>query len=85
MHSIIHISYVISLLINFIEDYEIKTNEFIQRDGFDSIFCLINTEKADEILFTTNDMLTRVGNCLLSIMICTDNMKKNRKTMKIEY
>jgi len=74
-----HIPYIILLLINFLEDYEIKTNELILHYGLDYILRLINTQQADEILFTTNDMLKRTATCLLSIMNCTDNIKIMKK------
>jgi AT-rich interactive domain-containing protein 1 len=76
VHRITHISYVTSLLINFFEDYEIKTNELILRDGLDNVLGLINSEKAEEIFFTTNDMLKRAGNCLLSILNSTNHIEK---------
>jgi len=79
VYSIKNIPYVILLLINFLEDYEIKTNELILQYGLDYILRLINIQQADEILFTTNDMLKRTANCLLLIINCLDNIKIMKK------
>ena len=70
---IANIPYAISLLINFLEDYEIKTNELIIRYGNDL------TQQNQELLFTTNDMLKRAATCLLTIVSCTDNLKIMKK------
>jgi hypothetical protein len=76
---IAHIPYTISLLINFLEDYEIKTNELTTRYGSDYLLRLINTQQAEQVLFTTNDMLKRAANCLLAIVNYTDNIKIMKK------
>ncbi|CAF1640598.1 unnamed protein product, partial [Adineta ricciae] len=74
-----HIPYAISLLINFLEDYEMKTNELMARYGPDYIIRLTtqpsNAQHAEQILFTTSDMLKRAATCLLSIVSYTDNIK----------
>ncbi|UJR38169.1 hypothetical protein I4U23_030845 [Adineta vaga] len=76
---IAHIPYAISLLLNFLEDYEMKTNELMARYGPDYIIRLTtqpsNAQHAEQILFTTSDMLKRAATCLLSIVSYTDNIK----------
>ena len=74
-----HIPYTISLLINFLEDYEIKTTELTTRYGSDYLLRLINSQQAEQVLFTTNDMLKRAANCLLSIVHYTDNITIMKK------
>ncbi|CAF0821182.1 unnamed protein product [Didymodactylos carnosus] len=71
----------ISLLINFIEDYEQKTSELMQRFGVDYIARLTqqqqqhqNNPTVDSILFTTVDMLKRCANCLLTIASYNGNV-----------
>ena len=78
-NTISHIPYTILFLMNFLEDNEMKTNELIVRYGSDYILRLINTQQAEEMLFTTNDMLKRTANCLLSIVKYTDNIKLMKK------
>ena len=78
-HIIAHIPYTISLLIHFLEDYEIKTNELITRYGLDYTLHLINSQEIEQVLFTTNDMLKRAATCLLSIIHHTDNIKLMKK------
>ncbi|UJR08140.1 hypothetical protein I4U23_012416 [Adineta vaga] len=63
-----NIPYTISLLINFLEDYEKKTNELNTRYGPDYLLRISNTQQAEQILLTTNDMLKRAANCLLLII-----------------
>jgi AT-rich interactive domain-containing protein 1 len=70
-----HVPCIISLLIKFLEDYEIRTNELTTRYGSDYILRLKDTEQA----FTTNDMLERTATCLLSIVNYTDNIKLMKK------
>jgi AT-rich interactive domain-containing protein 1 len=70
---IANIPYAISSLINFLEDYEIKTNELMTRYGSDL------TQQNEEMFVTTNDMLKRAATCLLSIVSCTDNIKIMKK------
>ena len=76
---IARIPYAVSLLINFLEDYEIKTNELMARYGPDYVIRLTtqssNIQQAEQILFTTSDMLRRAATCLLSIVSYTDNIK----------
>lgn len=74
-----HIPYTISLLINFLEDYEIKTNELTVRYGSDYLLRLINSQQAEQVLLTTNDMLKRAATCLLLIVNNTDNIKIMKK------
>ncbi|CAF3723469.1 unnamed protein product [Rotaria sordida] len=78
-HIIAHIPYTISLLINFLEDYEKKTLELITRYGSDYVLNLINNQETEQILFTTNDMLKRAATCLLSMINYTDNIKIMKK------
>ncbi|CAF3212938.1 unnamed protein product [Rotaria sp. Silwood2] len=78
-HIIANIPYTISLLINFLEDYERKTTELITRYGSDYVLRLINTQETEQILFTTNDMLARAATCLLSMINYTDNIKIMKK------
>ncbi|CAF2256614.1 unnamed protein product [Rotaria magnacalcarata] len=76
---IAHIPYAISLLLNFLEDYEMKTNELMVRYGPDYVIRLTtqpsNIQHAEQILFTTGDMLKRAATCLLSIVSYSDNIK----------
>ena len=76
---IAHIPYAISLLINFLEDYEIKTSELMARYGPEYVLRLTtqssNIQHAEQVLFTTGDMLKRAATCLLSIVSYTDNIK----------
>ncbi|CAF0919497.1 unnamed protein product [Rotaria sp. Silwood1] len=76
---IARIPYAISLLLNFLEDYEMKTNELMVRYGPDYVIRLTtqpsNIQHAEQILFTTGDMLKRAATCLLSIVSYTDNIK----------
>lgn len=74
-----HIPYTISLLIDFLEDYEKKVDELIAYYGLDYVLRLIRAQKAEQILFTTNDMLIRAATCLLSIANYTDNIKIIKK------
>ena len=71
--------YAISLLINFLEDYEMKTNELMARYGPEYVIRLTTQSAsiphAEQILFTTSDMLKRAATCLLSIVNYTDNIK----------
>ncbi|CAF1022143.1 unnamed protein product [Adineta steineri] len=76
---IAHVPYAISLIINFLEDYEMKTNELNTRYGSDYLLRLTNTPQAEQILFTTNDMLKRAATCLLSIVNYTENIKIMKK------
>ncbi|CAF3540447.1 unnamed protein product [Adineta steineri] len=80
---IAHIPYAISLLINFLEDYEMKTNELMARYGPDYVIRLTtqqsNAQHAEQILFTTSDMLKRAATCLLSIVSYTDNIKMMKR------
>ena len=76
---IARIPYAISLLINFLEDYEIKTNELMARYGPDYVIRLTTQPStipnAEQMLFTTGDMLKRAATCLLSIVSYADNIK----------
>jgi AT-rich interactive domain-containing protein 1 len=80
---IARIPYAISLLLNFLEDYEIKTNELMARYGPDYVIRLTtqpsNIQQAEQILFTTGDMLKRAATCLLSIVNYTDNIKMMKR------
>lgn len=80
---IARIPYAISLLINFIEDYEIKTNELMARYGPDYVIRLTtqpsNAQHAEQILFTTGDMLKRAATCLHSIVSYSDNVKMMKR------
>ncbi|CAF0989298.1 unnamed protein product [Adineta ricciae] len=76
---ITHIPYTISLLINFLEDYERKTNELNTRYGSDYVLRISNTQQAEQFLFTTNDMLKRAANCLLLIAHQSENTKLMKK------
>ncbi|CAF2092739.1 unnamed protein product [Rotaria magnacalcarata] len=78
-HIIAHIPYTISLLIDFLEDYEKKTNELITRYGSDYVLRLINTSEAENMLLTTNDMLTRAATCLLAMVNNKDNIEMLKK------
>lgn len=78
-HIISHVPYTISLLINFLEDYDRKTNDLIIRYGLEYVLRLINSQENEQILFTTNDMLTRAATCLLSIVNYRDNVKIMKK------
>lgn len=76
---IARIPYAISLLINFLEDYEMKTSELMARYGAEYVIRLAtqtaNYPQAEQILFTTSDMLKRAATCLLSIVNYSDNIK----------
>jgi hypothetical protein len=80
---IARIPYAISLLLNFLEDYEMKTNELMARYGPDYVIRLTtqpsNIQHAEQILFTTGDMLKRAATCLLSIVSYTDNIKMMKR------
>ncbi len=80
---IARIPYAVSLLLNFLEDYEMKTNELMARYGPDYVIRLTtqpsNVQHAEQILFTTGDMLKRAATCLLSIVSYTDNIKMMKR------
>lgn len=77
------IPYAISLLINFLEDYEMKMNELMARCGPDYVIRLTtqtsSIPNAEQILFTTSDMLRRAATCLLSIVTYADNIKMMKR------
>jgi AT-rich interactive domain-containing protein 1 len=80
---IARIPYAVSLLLNFLEDYEMKTSEIMARYGPDYVIRLTtqpsNIPHAEQILFTTSDMLKRAATCLLSIVSYTDNIKMMKR------